>query len=341
VCFQSDYTSGWYYDTLDLENDCFAETMATFAFYQKPDENKPGIEAEMSGCGDGLLRATEFYMEDYGFGTYKQISSDNLDITLQSLTEKEITLRLKLQDPYKDGTYEIVFEDRAGNDTTVKGVLQGFTASFVGNSTGEPISFSTQQIGNSKCMELLIENHGLLPITLDKISFAEKINFFIPQSQLPITIMPDSVVPFTICFSSNIPSEETLRDELTMTFNDCVSKKVIVEGKTESIVVGADTKCDYELVITLDKVSNSLSLEKIYPNPASGLLNLQLNVDKSRTMSIDLIGVGGEVYSVLQDDLQRGNYNLRISTERVPSGSYILQIISEGKRISKKVLINK
>lgn len=341
VCYQADFTPGWYSDTLDMYDSCYSEVMGTFAFYLMPDENKPDVEAESIGCSEGLLKATEHYLTDYGFGTYELVQSDNVEIVLQSLTVKEIILKMKLQDPYKDGTYEITFKDRAGNDTTVNGVLQGFTASFVENSDGTPITFSTQSIGNSKCIDILIENNGLLPITLDDISFAEKLNFFVPQSQLPITIQPDSVAKFTICFNGNIPSAVILKDELSMTFNNCLTKKITVEGKPERILVNADTKCDYNLIITLDKVGNSLSLEKIFPNPATEELNLQLNVDKTRKMSIDLVGVNGHTFEVLDDNLERGNYNIRIDTRNVPSGAYILQINSEDKRISKKVLISK
>lgn len=340
VCFQSNFTPGWYRDTLDLANDCFDETLATFGFYQRPDENKPAVAAEDIDCGDGLLRATELYEADYGFGTYKKKSSDNLDITLQSLSEKEIILKLHLQDPYKDGTYEFTFVDRAGNDTTIQGVLQGFTASFVENEDNKAISFSTQNIGDSKCLDLLIENHGLLPIVLDKINFADRVNFFIPQSQLPFTILPNTTKPFTVCFNGNIPTEDMLKDELSMTFN-CLSKKILVDGKPEKIIIAANSKCNYEMIITLDQVPNSLSIEKIYPNPAKDQLNMKLNVNRARQMKIDMVSIDGFRYNVMDENIGKGSYNLRIDVHNLPSGSYILQINSEENRLTKKVLINK
>ncbi|TNE31972.1 T9SS type A sorting domain-containing protein [bacterium] len=340
VCFQSNFTPGWYRDTLELSNDCFSEVMGTFGFYQRPDENMPAVVAEGIDCGDELLHATELYESDYGFGDYKKITSDNLDITLKSLNEKEIILKLHLQDPYKDGTYEFNFVDRAGNDTTITGIVQGFTASFVENKDNKAISFSTQNIGYSKCLDVLIENHGLLPIVLDKINFKDRNNFFIPQSQLPFTVMPNTTVPFTVCFEGDVPTEDSLIDELAMTFN-CLSKKILVDGKPEKIIIAANSKCDYEMIITLDQVPNSLSIEKIYPNPTNDQLNMKLNVEKPRPISIDLVSTDGFRYNVLSNNIEKGSYNLRIDVHNLPSGSYVLQVNSEGKSLSNKVLINK
>lgn len=339
VCYQSTTEYGWHRDTLTLENDCFSEVMGTVNFYLAPDDFKPAVASIGTDCGGALLTANEGTVFDYGFGTYEK-KTDNLEVALQKFSTSKIEVALNLIDPFKDGFYEFKFIDQAGNDSTIIGIVQGFTASFVKDEDDVAISFSSQSIGNSKCLDILIENNGALPITLDNVSLSERLNFFIPQSQLPLTIQPDSVVPFKVCFYDAVPSQELLEDELQMSFN-CLSKKIKVDGQPKEIILGANSKCDYQLKFTFGEVPGSLTLENIYPNPANEELNMRLLVDKTRPMLINLINLNGDTFDVLSGNIDAGAYDLRIDVRDIPSGSYVLQIISEENRLSQKVLVNK
>lgn len=340
VCYQSTLDFGWHRDTLTFENDCFSEVMGTVNFYLAPDEDKPAVTSLGTDCGGALISANEGAVFDYGFGTYDKLNSENLDVILQKFSTSKIELALKLIDPFKDGFYEFKFIDQAGNDSTISGIVQGFTASFVKDEDDVAVSFTTQSIGNSKCLDILIENKGALPITLDNVSLSERLNFFIPQSQLPLTIQPDSVVPFKVCFYDAVPSQEMLEDELQMSFN-CLSKKIKVDGQPKEIILGANSKCDYQLKFTFGEVPGSLTLENIYPNPTSDELNMRLLVEKTRPMLINLINMNGETFDVLSGNIDAGAYDLRIDVRDIPSGSYVLQIISGENRLSQKVLVNK
>ncbi len=116
------------------------------------------MTTEIQDCGDALVSANELLETDYGFGEYEVNNFDNLDITLVNKNEKEISLYMSLVDPFKDGVYTLTFTDRGGNDTIVSGIVQGFTASFVTDLDDNLISFNIQNIGSSKCMDIMLEN---------------------------------------------------------------------------------------------------------------------------------------------------------------------------------------
>lgn len=340
VCYQSTTDFGLHSDTLIIENNCFEETMGVVGFFLAPDDERPGVSSLIDDCGKGTLIAEESTVFDYGFGTYEKIADENLEIVLQKFSTFLIEIDMYLIDPYKDGIYEFKFTDQAGNDSIISGIIQGFTASFVKDNDEEVISFTSQDIGNSKCIDIMIENNGLLPITLNTLELSERVNFFIPQSQLPLTIQPDTAVPFKICFYDVVPNDLMLEDELKMTFN-CLEKNIQLDGQTRDIVLGANSKCDYELRFTFGEVPSSLSLENIYPNPTDGELNMRLLVEKDRAMTIDLINTNGTQYEVMTGKVKAGGYDFRIDATELPSGTYVLQIKSENNRLTEKVLINK
>lgn len=340
ICFKNTLEPGWHRDTLEIGNACFSESLGEVAYYQIPDTNNPVFNMVEYDCGDQELLAREDLITDYGFGTYSILKDENLRI--DTLVNKKDVFRfpMKLIDPYKDGIYDIQFTDLAGNDTIISGIVQGFTADFVSTAQGDLISFNIHNVGSSKCMDIMIENYGLLPITLERIELLEKLNFFIPQSQLPFTIPADTALPFKVCFFGNAPSKELLNDEMKMLF-DCNEKMVKLDGEAKEIIIKANSKCDYELVISINDVPKSLSIDNIYPNPVVDELSMQLSIDKDRPIKIDLVNELGISYEVMNDTMGEGVYDFQVGLSGVPSGNYLLQIISQEKRLSEKVVITK
>lgn len=340
VCFKNTLIPGWHRDTLEFGNACFSEQLGQVAYYQIPDTNLPQLSLVNLDCGRIRINAREDIESDYGFGTYEVLKDENLVFGMSSDVNELIKLSMTLIDPFQDGVYEVLFTDLAGNDTVLTGIAQGFTANFVSDSEGDLISFNIHNVGSSKCMDLMIENYGLLPITLDSIELSEKLNFFIPQSQLPFTIPADTALPFKVCFFGDAPSEELLTDEIKMLF-DCNEKNIVLDGEAKEILINANSKCDYELVISINDVPKSLSIDNIYPNPVVDQMSMQLGIDKDRLVKIDLVNELGISTEVMNEQINEGVYDFRIDLSDLPSGSYILQIISEENRLTEKVIITK
>jgi hypothetical protein len=100
-----------------------------------------------------------------------------------------------------------------------------------------------------------------------------------------------------------------------------------------------DTEGGHELskVVILDNSEKGKT--KIYPNPATAVLNLEVTSNQSENIEVQLFNsIGQQVYfSKIQAD---SGYNLTtIQTNDFPAGLYNLTIIKGGKRDNQKVVI--
>lgn len=88
--------------------------------------------------------------------------------------------------------------------------------------------------------------------------------------------------------------------------------------------------------------SNSLATQEVnndagllvYPNPAKNVINLAWNGIQSKNYKVELINVEGRV-------LFQGENIKQVSVENIPSGTYFLNVRSDGQHVTKKVIINR
>jgi len=86
------------------------------------------------------------------------------------------------------------------------------------------------------------------------------------------------------------------------------------------------------LVTGIKNINNSSNI-KIYPNPTTGSINIELEETKSN-INLHLTNAIGQV--ILTKSYKSTNYiNLEIDT---PKGLYLLQLESDGKIITKKIV---
>jgi len=76
---------------------------------------------------------------------------------------------------------------------------------------------------------------------------------------------------------------------------------------------------------------------RIFPNPSTGIFNIELSQPATKSMKIRLIGISGQI--VLENNAEIGNRNQTIEAGLLPEGMYFLQLISEGKPIAIEKLI--
>ena len=79
---------------------------------------------------------------------------------------------------------------------------------------------------------------------------------------------------------------------------------------------------------------------KIYPNPSNGIFNIKLNSIKSNT-EITLYDIAGKVVSREIVSSSTKSQNISIGSRELPSGIYILKIISNEESIIKKLIVRK
>lgn len=81
----------------------------------------------------------------------------------------------------------------------------------------------------------------------------------------------------------------------------------------------------------------------IYPNPISSLFHVSYNLKKSSNVSINLYSISGQkIISLLNNQQREGLQNQVITLPSfISSGSYLLQISTDGNEILEKISVNK
>ena len=125
---------------------------------------------------------------------------------------------------------------------------------------------------------------------------------------------------------------------------------VVVEGDHEGEVRVIVKKFEYKIHVEevaeqdfenlLEAKSKQLAFDElnVFPNPSSGMLNLQfVGNDKPTSISIRDLN-GKEVYSENLKDFA-GSYNQEIDLRDVKQGMYLLQIRQGNKAVNKKIVV--
>ncbi len=91
-----------------------------------------------------------------------------------------------------------------------------------------------------------------------------------------------------------------------------------------------------------EKSGNMFEFIKLYPNPTNGSFNVQYATSISREVEIRVINPLGQVIQTMKGgDSSAGVHDVRIDTHGLSRGLYKVVLYSEGKVLSKSVIMNK
>ncbi len=77
----------------------------------------------------------------------------------------------------------------------------------------------------------------------------------------------------------------------------------------------------------------------VYPNPNDGRFTLQLNLERDRNLGVSIYDlVGKQVWSHV-GDLPYGEWKQAIDLSALAKGTYLLQVVSEGQKLSRKIVV--
>jgi len=94
--------------------------------------------------------------------------------------------------------------------------------------------------------------------------------------------------------------------------------------------VGVETKFDYDFRI-----------DNVYPNPATDNAEIVFVLDKSSNVTIDMFDVVGHKTNLRKGFETKGAHVFSINTADYPTGSYIITMTVEGRRVAKSINIVK
>ncbi len=89
-------------------------------------------------------------------------------------------------------------------------------------------------------------------------------------------------------------------------------------------------------------ISEMIDDLKIYPNPASNFCNLNFNLSQSKTLTVNIYNIIGEkVCSLPKNVYEEGIQEIKLNTNHLSNGMYIVQINDGTRAINKQLVISK
>ncbi len=79
----------------------------------------------------------------------------------------------------------------------------------------------------------------------------------------------------------------------------------------------------------------------IVPNPAKDNIEIQTTISKKETISVRVSDASGKVVLAKSETVENGRQHIKLNTEKLISGVYIVEIKSNGKTSSQKLIISK
>jgi plastocyanin len=85
----------------------------------------------------------------------------------------------------------------------------------------------------------------------------------------------------------------------------------------------------------------SLNNFSLFPNPASGKVQINFGLNSSSTVSVKLFNMIGQEVKVLSpaSSLPEGNYNYSYDVATLPQGNYFIEVIADNRKIVKKLVL--
>ena len=92
----------------------------------------------------------------------------------------------------------------------------------------------------------------------------------------------------------------------------------------------------------VNDISATLSSLTVYPNPASGSLNIEMTLTQNEPISMSFINMIRQIVASLPEEkVKAGKYNRTIDLSDLPTGNYVLRISSPQGAISRNISVVK
>ena len=151
--------------------------------------------------------------------------------------------------------------------------------------------------------------------------------FGTPQS-LPLEIASGSVITYNYTYT--IPANWRY-DKLHIVgfLVDMTTKEILNANNVISSFVGVNTPIFEKSVA-------------VYPNPFGEYTNITFNLDKSSQVGVEVIDIMGKtVYTIRERDFSEGQNNIRVASNDLPNGMYILKLTIGNQVITRKISVIK
>ena len=185
---------------------------------------------------------------------------------------------------------------------------------FVANP--DSIFFESVPPGDSATITFSLQSNSSDSVLIT--SFYNKNDFYSVENPVPFVVPPFSSIPVTVKFKPG--KEGYFKDYLHInsdTETSRIAQVMILAGRTDSTISSVDDK----------KTLTGFRLEQNYPNPFNPATKIKFSTAATEMTSLKVYDLlGREVATLINKELEPGNYSLTFNGENLPSGVYLYRL---------------
>ncbi|MAJ97906.1 MAG: T9SS C-terminal target domain-containing protein, partial [Flavobacteriales bacterium TMED288] len=195
-------------------------------------------------------------------------------------------------------------------------------------------NFFTKPTITDKNMTLVLNLNNLKKLSGNfEIAAFDKENKIVGSSKIffPITVFPVWVDDVLNNFKDGLYNNEEIYFQI---WNGKDLKKINLTSNNELILFNTND------IVNIDgvEISSKVNTDKIsiYPNPSSQFSSVEIYLNQSSIVEIDLYDMMGNfIRRIISEEYGEGNNLININIENIPDGSYFLKIKHDQKIINK------
>ena len=97
-----------------------------------------------------------------------------------------------------------------------------------------------------------------------------------------------------------------------------------------------------DVIIGTSDVNENLSVNSVYPNPATANANVHFFVENTSNLEVNLVDVTGKlIQNIYKGSMAKGHHDLQVNTNNVPSGVYMISMKADnGNAVVSKLVVS-
>lgn len=127
----------------------------------------------------------------------------------------------------------------------------------------------------------------------------------------------------------------------TRCFTFCYSNKTSVPSKDGGTINVSSSLPDLQAIAKTELQAGAQKEISLVPNPAKTYVDIQTHLSKKELVSVRMIDISGKVVLEKSENLDSGRQTITLNIEKLVQGTYIVELKSDGKTSSQKLLISK
>ncbi len=141
---------------------------------------------------------------------------------------------------------------------------------------------------------------------------------------------------YVICLGINVPASGSIPACSSMY---CDTLKVDSLGNIIQKSTGASFTLNVLDPNTISIDESDFSTSRIFPNPASDFIQIEIDANSTGNLNIELISLNGSLINSISNDVNSGLTTLEMDVRDVVSGIYFIKISKDGTNHFEKVII--